>query len=848
MGKPVFKLTARGLQKFVEALEKKGANFFTRNPKTTDNINFSALEKAAKAAGLGTSTETFEKIFQKNRDRGHNEYNNEGTLVTIARWLGIVLEPRDFSQITATAKAPNNSSSDKAKQKEERDITATGESILDSSIAMPPIAETCPYVGLNAFDEMTAQWYFGREKSFERLLGKIEQNPFVFVVGVSGSGKSSLVKAKLIPEMKSRNYRVVLMKPGTSPIQKLKFALTEELEGTDADVVEIEERIDRDGLLAAIAYLPMRPILLVIDQFEEIFAICQSQTERHKFIQMLVDIAKANTPDFAIAATMRVDFLAECSHANLEAIVNEQMVMISGMSDAELRDAIAKPAETQGYQISEGLLDAILRDIEAEPSCLPLLEFTLQELWESRDRQKRLLTLDGYREMDRLKGALNRHANLRYAEQSENGRKWMRQIFLKLVRTGIDTKDTRQRERRQELLNLAGEDAIAQKEIEKVLSCLEGKRGRLLVASEENGVAIVDLAHEALMDGWQMFKDWRSQDRDLRRLRDRIADDFNQWNHTKHKDIFLLSESLVVQIQDAIDIDSYLTPEQQKYKQLSLFKYYPYLNPDNFPEMVDIPSGTFWMGSPDGKGNNDEKPYHQVTVPTFRMSKYPVTQAQWYAVAKSSMVDGDLNPTPSFHRGETLPVEQVSWSDAREFCKRLSKLTGETYRLPSEAEWEYACRAGANDYTEYCFGDEASQLDKYAWYGNNSGKPGFDADRAWQKADKDANKYWQRLRDNQNRTHPIGEKQPNAWGLYDMHGNVWEWCEDDWHGDYNGAPDDASAWIDNDRTDSSYRLLRGSSWLNSSYDCRSAIRSRNNADVRNYILGFRVVVSVFASL
>jgi hypothetical protein len=246
-------------------------------------------------------------------------------------------------------------------------------------VSQKVIDETCPYVGLNAFDESTAQWFFGRETAFKRLMSKIEQSPFVFVVGVSGSGKSSLVKAKLIPEMKRRGHRILLMKPWSSPIKKLKDVFAEILEETGTDVIEFEQRIDTDGLLGAIADLP-KPILLVIDQFEEVFTVCSQVAERRKFIQMLVDVAQTQTADFVVVATMRIDFLADCTYANLDAIVNEQMVVISGMNEDELRDAIAKPAEAQGYQLSDGLLDVILQDIEAEPNCLPLLEFALQEL------------------------------------------------------------------------------------------------------------------------------------------------------------------------------------------------------------------------------------------------------------------------------------------------------------------------------------------------------------------------------------------------------------------------------------------------------------------------------------
>jgi formylglycine-generating enzyme required for sulfatase activity len=239
------------------------------------------------------------------------------------------------------------------------------------------------------------------------------------------------------------------------------------------------------------------------------------------------------------------------------------------------------------------------------------------------------------------------------------------------------------------------------------------------------------------------------------------------------------------------------------------------------------------------------------------MGKYPVTQAQWGAVAMSPKVNlDDLSRNPSFHRGDdNRPVEQVSWHEAREFCDRLTRLAqlkGEKciYRLPTEAEWEYACRAGSD--TEYFFGDDPSQLDGYGWYGNNSGKDAIDADAIWKEVNQDATQYTQKLRENSNMAQVVGQetKTPNAWGLYEMHGNVWEWCLDEWHEDYNSKPDSLKrngneAWGDINENDNRYHLLRGGSWNLDANLCRSAYRSRYIADDRDDSFGFRVVVVSF---
>ncbi len=247
--------------------------------------------------------------------------------------------------------------------------------------------------------------------------------------------------------------------------------------------------------------------------------------------------------------------------------------------------------------------------------------------------------------------------------------------------------------------------------------------------------------------------------------------------------------------------------------------------------MVAIPGGTFLMGSPPNEKDSfkDERPQHEVTVSTFFMGKYPITQAQWRAVASRTdlKVEKDLDPDPSHFKDRggsstrrDRPVEQVNWYDAVEFCARLSKLTGREYRLPSEAEWEYACRAGTT--TAFHFGETITgELANY------------DASKTY--ADEPKGEY-------RKETTPVGQFPPNAFGLYDMHGNVWEWCADTWHDNYDGAPRDGSAWIENG--DDNRSPLRGGSWFSLPINCRSASRNASKSRRAYFFfnfLGFRVV-------
>ncbi len=230
-------------------------------------------------------------------------------------------------------------------------------------------------------------------------------------------------------------------------------------------------------------------------------------------------------------------------------------------------------------------------------------------------------------------------------------------------------------------------------------------------------------------------------------------------------------------------------------------------------EMVEIPGGKFLMGSPPAETDrvSSEGPQHTVTVQPFFMGKYTVTQEQYQAV---------MGNNPSGFKGSKRPVEKVSWDNATEFCAKLSQRTGKTYRLPSEAEWEYACRAGTT--TPFYFGATIT-TDLVNYHGN------------YPYGSAPKGEFRQQTTD-------VGIFPPNAFLLYDMHGNVWEWCQDTWHDNYNEAPADGTAWInENDNQ----RLLRGGSWNNYAWFCRSAYRGRYPRVNWLVVVGFRVVVGPF---
>jgi len=252
------------------------------------------------------------------------------------------------------------------------------------------------------------------------------------------------------------------------------------------------------------------------------------------------------------------------------------------------------------------------------------------------------------------------------------------------------------------------------------------------------------------------------------------------------------------------------------------------LQPGDLPlTLILIPPGTFQMGSPGEEGDyENEKPQHSVTVPAFVMGRYPITQAQWAAVAAFPQSKIPLKMDPSHFKGNNRPVEQVSWDDVVEFCERLAAHSQRPYRLPSEAEWEYACRAGTT--TPFHFGETLSpEVANYKWE-QTYGTRGI--------AGKSANE-----------TTPVDQfKIANRLGLCDLHGNAWEWCQDDWHENYNGAPEDGSAWLENisairkENASTVVKVVRSGSWIGHPRICRSAWRDRDTRDARNNDIGFRV--------
>jgi hypothetical protein len=318
----------------------------------------------------------------------------------------------------------------------------------------PPltVSEVCPYQGLEAFTPETRQFFYGREAVVDRLRQMLAQANFVPVIGPSGSGKSSVVRAGLVPSLGAGWQVLEPIKPDIEPMAALRRAISSLFQRA-TDKQRVSAYLNDQAMEPLLALLgstvQAERVLLVIDQFEEVFTVCPVEAERAQFIGCITAVQTVADSPLAIVTTMRADFVEPwLDYGDLVQTIQDQAVWLGRLQGDDLVRAIEEPAKRQGYRLAPGLLDLILEDVQSEKHCLPLLEFALTALWEQRDTENRVLPLAVYREMQRLRGALNQRAEVVYLEDLKTAaeRDWARRICLELVRIGPEVKDTRQRQ------------------------------------------------------------------------------------------------------------------------------------------------------------------------------------------------------------------------------------------------------------------------------------------------------------------------------------------------------------------------------------------------------------------
>jgi DNA-binding SARP family transcriptional activator len=385
-----------------------------------------------------------------------------------------------------------------------------------------------PYKGLHYFEPDDAEWFFGRERLVASLVSHLEEHHLLTVVGASGSGKSSLVRAGLLPALKHASRHNggapagYVMTPTAHPLEALAVTLTRNASSlrTTANLMDDFAHDARSLRL----YFQTRAAngssnLLVIDQFEELFTLCRDEREREAFINnlLLATAAELDRPLHVVVA-LRADFYAHCAqYANLREGLARRQEYIGPMTTDELRRAIEGPAQRGSWEFEPGLVELILRDVGAEPGALPLLSHALLETW--KRRQGRLLTLEGYAKSGGVQGAISQTAETVFAQLPPDGQQLARHIFLHLTELGEGTQDTRRRVLQKELVPAAAEA----EQVQEVLNRLA--EARLVTLGEDTA----EVAHEALIREWPALREWLNQDREGLRLRRRLRDVAQGW-------------------------------------------------------------------------------------------------------------------------------------------------------------------------------------------------------------------------------------------------------------------------------------------------------------------------------
>jgi WD40 repeat protein/energy-coupling factor transporter ATP-binding protein EcfA2 len=406
-----------------------------------------------------------------------------------------------------------------------------------------PRNDICPYRGLQTFDEEHAEFFFGRDADVQRLLEKLKTTRFLTVIGPSGSGKSSLVRAGVIPALKrgvlpdSDTWQFRIFTPGAHPLTNLAANLLrlypQDSMNKTLDQLSKDERTMDLAVSLSLAEKPQTErVVWVVDQFEEVFTLCQDQKEREQFIANLLYAASLPGGRNVVLLTLRADFYHKCAaYPELSARISAQQFLVSLMGPDNLRQVIEEPAWHVGLELEQGLVGTILEDVENQPGALPLLEHALLELWERR--RGMMLTLEAYRESGGVQGAIAKRADTIYAGFDAEQKKIARRIMLRLTQPGEGTEDTRRRATMSELITRMDESG----KVEGVAQMLANARLLTTDSDEEPDKQIVDVSHEALIRGWPLLRKWIEEDRAGLRILRRLTEAAREWQTAKDESL-----------------------------------------------------------------------------------------------------------------------------------------------------------------------------------------------------------------------------------------------------------------------------------------------------------------------
>jgi energy-coupling factor transporter ATP-binding protein EcfA2 len=396
-----------------------------------------------------------------------------------------------------------------------------------------------PYRGLRVFGEEDAPFFFGRDRDVQRLLEKLKSSRFVALLGPSGSGKSSLVRAGLVPELRAgaladvEDWQVLVLRPGASPLTALAAQLAtlrpgEAMRSTLNELTRDASTLHLSAELAFADRSPAERVLVIVDQLEEVFTLCSDEAERRQLFSTLLYAAAARGGRTVVVVTMRSDFYGRCAgYPELAQLIGAEQLLLGAMDSDGLRQAIAEPARRVGLELEEGLSQTILADVAAEPGALPLLEHALLELWQRR--RGAMLTLEGYRETGGVDGALAQRAEQIFNELSPDQQQIARWMLLRLTQPGEGTEDTRRRVLRRELSPAEDDDSF-----DDVLDRLVDAR-LLTTGRDDSGLDVIDVSHEALIRGWPRLRGWIDADRAGLLTHRRLADAAREWDSLKRE-------------------------------------------------------------------------------------------------------------------------------------------------------------------------------------------------------------------------------------------------------------------------------------------------------------------------
>ena len=413
-----------------------------------------------------------------------------------------------------------------------------------------------PYKGLRAFQQADADDFFGRTAMIQQVLERMEEpvveSNFLAVIGPSGSGKSSLVKAGVLPALRqgrlpgSENWFYAEMVPGIDPLEELSAALLSVSTSPLPGMVELL-RDEADGLAKGVKWaLPdeSSKLVLMIDQFEEVFTQIEIESERQQFLDLIQDAVSTEDSSLIIIITLRADFYDRpLLYQNFGNLIRKRTELVLPLSDEELEETIAGPAYRVGAVLEEGLIENILQDVREQPGALPLLQYALTELFERRDGA--LLTTAAYAEIGGTLGALARRAEEVYQEFDEAGKDMTRQMFLRLVTLGEGQEDTRRRILQSELMTL-GQREVAEDVIGRF------GRYRLLTFDRDEATrsATVEVAHEALIRRWEHLREWLDESREDVRLERQLLHAAEEWEAAGKEPSYLMQGTRLQQFQE----------------------------------------------------------------------------------------------------------------------------------------------------------------------------------------------------------------------------------------------------------------------------------------------------------